>query len=194
MAFIRRLLSTLRNHEHIPEDVLLTHAISAFEFTLRQPSRGPSQQLGGQPAAAMQERVIVGSPEPVQAMYSLQLSHNCLAQGCNDESCKMCRFNPLRRCKEMFRKPPHAYTTDDPIVAKCQGPLLISIHDRDGNRLNQCPAHLQGCVIMVVALQSRRLSRNSPDLVAGPAPPWEQVQDYILNKPKTGTKNEYLLS
>jgi hypothetical protein len=181
VAFIRRLLSTLHSHVCVPEDVLLTHAIGAFEFTINQ--RRPQQSLG-QPAIS--DRMAVRSPDPSQRMYSLQLSHNCMAQGCNAESCKLCRFNPLRKCKGMLRKPPHAYTTDDPIVAQCQGPLLISIHDKDCNRLGQCPAQLEGCVIMVVALQSRRMSRNSPDLVAGPAPPLEQVQEYLLNKPKTG--------
>lgn len=184
VAFIRHLLSTLHSHEHIPEEVLLSHAIRAFDFTLTQLSRGPQQALGGLPGA---DRMSV-APERAQPMFSLQLSHKCMAQGCNDDSCKMCRFNPLRKCSDMFRKPPHAYTTDDPIVAKCQGPMLISIHDKEGNRLRQCPPQLEGCVLMAVALQSRRLGRNAADLAAGPAPPLEEVQEYILSKPKTGAQ------
>jgi hypothetical protein len=190
LTFVRRLLYTLHS-SGISEEHLLQHAINAFQYTLAQPQRALSipsapRNASTTPSGFRAPASQSTGSEQHQAKYSLRLSHICHSQGCADAKCKLCRFNPHKKCTENFRKPPHAYTTDDPIVARCQGPLVISIHDRDGNQLPQCPPHLEGCVIMAVALQSRRLSRQSEDLSAGEAPPLEHVADYILHKPKTG--------
>ena len=124
--------------------------------------------------------------------YKLQLSHNCMAQGCLDEQCSMCRFNPLKACTTIFRVPPYAYTTDDPIVAKCQGSLQVSIQDSQGNALESCPADFrEKRAIMVVALASQR--HPSPELHEGASPPLSQMQEYVLTRPSSGVYSWHLL-
>lgn len=176
--FVRALLSRLQesNYPELPGLVAYAYA-QARNADDQQGLPGPGASPGLGP---------LGTPAPPAVKYKLQLSHNCMAQGCLDERCSLCRFNPLKACTTIFRVPPYAYTTDDPIVAKCQGSLQVSIQDSQGNQLQGSPPEYSGNrAIMVVALASRR-SQPSQVLVEGAAPPLSQMQEYILTRPSSG--------
>ena len=58
------------------------------------------------------------------APMRLVLRHDCLATGCGDSDCLICRYNPYRRCKANLKA---KYLVGKHLEAKCGANLLVEI-------------------------------------------------------------------
>jgi hypothetical protein len=159
-AFLANFVSELRRHA--PPVTILCCARDALAAVLAE-GTGQAGQPGVAPAPATERGpgpqpavLSVRGPAASASGTSLRLGHQCRSQTCADAACALCEHNPVKRCPTDLRTLPYTYTNEEAIVPRCGASLFLHLIGEDGTRRQELPAELQGCSVMITALDQRR--------------------------------------